>query len=164
MRNEEQFALERLSRTWSKTFYEMLGYAVEEVQGEENRHGDLILSKDERRVRIEEKTERRLSSNMCFELVQDVDTRNWGWIYDLRADHLVYIFWSEILRLPFIVYRVDWPRCKAFCLANLHKYQIKATRKGWGLTLFACIPWVVLENDGIAKVLYKSSMEERVGA
>lgn len=164
MRNAEQFALERRARAWSLQFYEMLGYTAEEVKGEENRAGDIILRKDGREILIEEKTERRISTNMVFELVQDVDTRSWGWIYDVRANRIVYIFWSEILGLPFIVYRVDWPRCKAFCLAHLDKYQIKVSRKGWGLTLFACIPWAVLESEGIATVLYKSSMEERSGA
>jgi hypothetical protein len=155
MRNEKEFALEEKGRRWSIPFYQSKGYLVQEVTGKANREKDLILERDGRKINVEEKCIRYGEYNdFVFEIVQDVMTKNWGWIYDVLADVIIFIIWDDRHDLPRIVYKVKWLTCKKFVFDNLKDYPLRKSLKGYGFTIFAVIPWTPLLDKKIAEILY----------
>jgi hypothetical protein len=154
------FDLEATVRKWTIPWYQARGYTVREVEGKKNREHDLFLERNGRSLRVEEKAEAILRPNFCFELIQDVKTKNMGWIYDLRADLIIYIFWNVEAVKPFIVYKVNWQTCKTFCLDNLADYPLKINNRGFGLTIFSIIPWRELMHEKIAEIIYAPALPE----
>jgi hypothetical protein len=150
--NEKEFALEKQVRNWTIPFYKSKGFEVEEIIGIENKKYDLKLKKDGKEYAVEEKAQRKLYDSMCFEIVQDVKTKNWGWIYDCRADRIIYIFWNEEKKEPYTIYKIDWKPCFDFVIQNIKKYPLRISDTGWGITIFSIIPWINLLKFNIAKV------------
>jgi len=155
----DEFEFEKKVRIWSKQFYENKGFEVKEITGSANRKSDLILIFNNNEYRVEEKARRKYYPDLCFELVQCVVDKKWGWIYDINCDWIIYIFWNINNSLPQIIYKIIWKECKKYCLNNLEKYKLKISRKGYGLTIFATIPWTHLEQNNIAKIIYKSERQ-----
>ena len=148
----DEFKFEKQVRSWMLKYYQSFGYKIDEVIGKENRKGDLILKYKGRKIRIEEKARKKYYPDFLFEIVQDVNTKNWGWIYDVAADYIVYIFWKE--NEPEKIYKLNWQLCKKYILENLEHYKLKISKKGFGITIFCTVTWDELITQKIAELIY----------
>jgi hypothetical protein len=150
----DEFDFERTVRKWTIEFYKQKGFDVKEITGKENRNFDLILSKDGKSYNVEEKALRKMYDvpSFIFEIVQDVKTKNWGWIYDCHADYIFYIFWGE--NRPIFIYKIIWEKVFHYILGKLDKYPLRISKKGFGLTIFSVIPFQELVSENLAQTIY----------
>lgn len=112
---------------------------------------DLILSKNDKNYKVEEKYRSSDNGDFLIELVQDLTTFQQGWFYSEKPDAIVYILHkdnklSKIYWIDFIGFRNWW-------FDYLSKKRIQKaiiSPKGFGLTLNLVVPW-----STIPEKLYK---------
>jgi len=120
--------------------------------------GDKRLVLPEATYCVDEKAYSTLWDGCLVELIQDVPTKNMGWFYDLeRCDYLICGYYIDSSPRPGVVYKVIWDELKAryveLAIAKAQGIRLLHSPRGYGLTVFAKIPWGDL--TGICETLYR---------
>ena len=117
--------------------YALCGYRI---SWESDKEKDLILYAENYSIKVEHKY-RNLSSDYIYddiliELVQDICTKDWGWLYISRADKLHYIicinkkpnYFYSINLNPFKKWFFDW-------ITKIDNPKFIFSNRGWGSTI-----------------------------
>lgn len=136
----EQF--ERECQPVMDMFYAQRGHEIVTRKG--TKKYDLILKINGAATDwIEEKFRNQVRGDLLVEMVQDFATFTRGWFYETACTHLHYVMCDET-RVPFVLYRVDFPDFKRWLLASYLKSKRQPTWRlsvrGWGLTLNLVVP------------------------
>ena len=108
-------------------------------------HGDLKFVRGESVAYIDEKAYASVWDGCLIELIQDIDTKDLGWLFTLdHCTHLICGYYpSRDAPEPQEVYKIPWLklRGKYWELCERDGLWHKGTANGYGKTLFAKIPW-----------------------
>lgn len=123
-------------------------YGFEIVNRDGNKKRDLVLARDGKQIRIEEKYREKDYGDLLIELVQDLVSNNPGWLYAESMDRLCYVILDGYR--PKTIYWIDWIKFKdwLFTYLSINKIQ-KAiiSPAGYGLTLNLSIAWDKIPGD-----------------
>jgi len=165
---KEEF--EQKMRVWADKFYRDRGYSIER---QNYTTCDLIVSKEGRKLIIEEKFRTRVYADLAIELIQDVTPRaqdwrmDWrGWFYTCKADYLLVAFTNSILdEEPEIAYMVNLHKLKLGLKEALFKgvrHSYIDSKAGWeyytaeaDFSINLCVPWQELVMLGITEKVYQ---------
>jgi hypothetical protein len=156
MNGKMEYEFEAMVRKqWTIPYYKKNGYKGRIVEC--CHEYDIVLTKDNEEIKVEEKAERKNSLNMYFETIQDKKTNNLGWVYKCKADIIMYVFWNTEDNDAETVYKIKWPECKHFVLETIDEYEEKPPKegKGWGETFGKLVPWRTLLKNNIAEIVYQ---------
>ena len=146
--------------TFFKDYYLKNNWEILEDKVGENFFYDVKIKKDKTILEIDEKAHKpRINDiGLIIELVQDFQTKNWGWffkndIYDFHA------YWEhEKDFYPKWAYIVERKRAREWIFDKLHirfllenDAELRINEKGWGITLIMEIPWILLQNKTFIK-------------
>lgn len=124
-------------------FYRQRGYIVDRSKA--CKLFDVILTRGERSVKVEEKIRSHDYGDILLELVQDVDSGNPGWVSKTRCDYLVYavVTGGQLLK----VFVLTWMPFKNWLITEYfpgssgkQATQYRWSARGYGVTLNAAIP------------------------
>ncbi len=171
--SKKTFALEKkLSKFLDEKVYPANKYVVKcLIVGKEKQrlYGDKILiSLDRPAIQIptEEKAASYIHENMVNELIQDINTKSWGWfVYLLKAQLMMYGYYeNKESEIPAIVYKIQWQKHREYLLEKMKQKDKRIsygiTAVNFGLTLNAYYPWADLINQKIATVIYNKEIAE----
>lgn len=152
-------------------FYIDNGYKiVERASQEVFCEWDVILEKDGRQIKVEEKIIRNLYDFLSIELIEDIPSGKQGWFYQLDVEKVVWVFMERGLVKR--VWSIDWPAFKRWYGENCHKFQyyefwegqrageinlsLQINIEGWGKTLNQLIPIGKIPKE-IIKLMWQPS-------
>jgi len=165
--NQDTFEFEKLYQIELDRIYKELGYQiVKRIRGKENRYYDVVLVKDNKQAKIEEKALTYYHSDCPIELIQNVWPFDSGWFYDTKADYIHYFYYLQGM-FPYILYQVSMSNLKKLMLKNEWKDNVSKYVKPrhsvihYGYTINLCIKWNFLLDTNCAWVLKKWNRELR---
>ena len=92
-------------------------------------------------IKVEEKFQEKEWPSMAVELIQDTETNDPGWLYYTEADWIFYGMGERI-------YLVEVQKLRKFVELYKDKFNTKISKKGWGITENLIIPWsIIIQND-----------------
>ena len=147
---------ERLYQIELDRVYKELGYEnIQRIHGKENEDYDLILTKNGRGKKIEEKGLQYYHKDCPIELIQDIWPFNLGWFYKTHADYIHFFYYQELM--PHTLYQLSPSKLKEN-LGNIFKDKKAMPRLSvinYGITINLCIPWKYLIEINCAFILKK---------
>ena len=131
---------EKLAQKHATEFYKSLGWQVDRLGACVGY--DCILSKDGRRLKIEEKFRQKDYNDFLVELIQAAETGQLGWHYHTQADRLLYVICGEDWT-PTKFYIVLWKRFKVWFVQYQLKNKVTWIKSlvGIGISYNISIPW-----------------------
>lgn len=135
-------------------YYKERGWEViqDNIRLGNNLSWDVLLERDGKKIRIDEKARQKDYGDFLVEIVQDLKTGHQGWLFK-EKDYYLYGSWDgeELSSL----YLVDSIKLQEFIKVNWQELLsgMELSDKGWGLTLFAKIKWIDLLFTKIAQKL-----------
>ena len=143
---EELFAYEREKQKFFNKFYQERNWPYKRIFGKENKKYDCVILIDGKWIKVEEKHRIKIWPDMAVELVQDIKTNNPGWLYYTEADWIFYGMGERI-------YLVEVPKLRKFVELYKDKFDIKVSKKGWGNTENLIIPWPIITQNNLGKLI-----------
>ncbi|MHA1370524.1 MAG: hypothetical protein ACTSRA_12530 [Promethearchaeota archaeon] len=156
MNDLSTFEFEKLYQKELDRIYEELGYEIiQRIQGEKNKYYDLILSKNGKKAKIEEKALQYYHRDCPIELIQNILPLDLGWFYETKADYLHYLYYQDLQ--PIILYQISIHKLKKNLLNIVKERNITArfSTINYGITLNMCIKWSYLLENKYAFILKK---------
>jgi hypothetical protein len=124
-------------------YYEYLGYEIiQEAPARVFDDWDRILKVKGELVKVEEKARRGEYDDVLVELIEDLKTGDLGWIYQTKADKLIYSFFDNKGKNPNKIYMFDMETIKNYLFNNIKEliHNSNISPKGYGLTLNVFLP------------------------
>jgi hypothetical protein len=158
----ETIEFEQLYKRELDRIYRELGYQiVQRVYGRKNEDYDLILMKNGKEKKIEEKGLNYYFPDCPIELIQNIYPLDLGWFYKTKADYIHFLYYDKETGMPFILYQLTFSRLKEN-LNNFFKedgWRMKIMPRfsiiNYGITLNLCIRWDYLIRKGCVYILKK---------
>ena len=154
------FDFEHKYQKWLDVFYEKHGYETTRIYGKDNEKYDVLLTKKDKTIKVEEKGATYFHKDIVIELIQDVQTNNWGWFFKTEAEAILYFYYHE--EEPKVLYRVIVPYLRRYFKteAEHNALRLGFTNKHYGLTLNAYAPWDKLVRQGVASQIWPMFQEQ----
>ena len=130
----------------NKIYVDKLGYDILSRAGE-RRHDLRVRDRNDfKEYTIEEKIIRHIYPLLCVELIQDIETGNWGLLCKASADYLHWIMCEN--GEPQVMYIVKFKEFKEWYFKNCgslgRNFYIES--EGWGKTFCHNIPMADIPN------------------
>ena len=143
---EELFQFEKEKQEIFNNFYRKRNWPYKRIFGKDNKKYDCVVLINGVWVKIEEKFRSKDWSDMAVELVQDTETNSPGWLYYTEADWILYGMEDRI-------YLVKVRELREFVKHYKDKFNVKISKKGWGITENLIIPWTVIVVNKMGKLI-----------
>lgn len=154
--SEETREFERLYQRELDRIYKELGYEnIHRIYDEKNKDYDLILTKNGREKKIEEKGLQYYHRDCPVELIQNIWPFSWGWFYETKADYIHFFYYQDLM--PHTFYQLSLSKLKEN-LVNIFKEKKAIPRLSiinYGITINICIPWQYLIEKNYAVIRKK---------
>ena len=150
MRNESEWKLSEKLHAFLCDHVYSVKYADWEMReirdkARQATHGDLEFIRGKHAAYVDEKAYSSVWDGCLVEVIQDVETKDLGWLFTLDScTHLICGYYeSRDAEDPQIVYKMPWPelREKYWTLCEKKGLWHKGTGNGYGKTIFTKIPW-----------------------
>lgn len=131
MTTKEFFEKEKESRKIVDLFYKSQGWKFDRSRACQTY--DVIIEG----IKVEEKFRYDDYGDFLIEIMQDVNTCNWGWYYKTEASRIFYVVKDKK------IYSVDWNKFKDWLKKDYFKLRIhgRVSVQGYGLTVNIAIKW-----------------------
>lgn len=141
---EEFFSFEKEKRKIFDKFYQDNHWICKRIHGKKNKNYDCLIKINNRWWKVEEKFRSKIRDDILVEIMQDINTDSRGWLYETKADILLYGMGNKI-------YGISIPKLKE--LVNKYKdvFNKKISKKGWGVTENLVIPLYIIIQNKIGK-------------
>lgn len=156
MNNSETFYFEEDYQKELNRIYRELGYEnIQRIHGKKNKHYDLVLSKNGKNAKIEEKGLTYYHRDCPIELIQNIFPFDLGWFYYTKADYIHFFYYIDMQ--PYILYQLSLPRLKKKLSKFFKEGKVKPrlALKNYGITINICISWQYLIKENCAVILKK---------
>mgnify|MGYP001036188706 CR=1 FL=1 len=170
MSSRTEWDFERRYREFLDELYDEWGFRYERIDGSRNRQGDVIWygKKNGRHGcwLVEEKGAKRHGS-LYFEIVQNVEllseavvTDSGYWVpfnalgNQFTTEAGCQVWYCEEQKTPSAVYIVGTKTLREFYFEHHREFPLRIPPSGYGLTIYAPIPWKRLLDERIAKLIW----------
>ncbi len=172
-----EFKVEESYTRWLKkdNFFEDRNLKPEWILGKNNRLQDVILIPVN--IKLEIKGYKTIWSDALGEIIQDFDDKSIGNLFQTKSELLMYIYYENYDNYnnsPRLIYTLNTSKFRKVIISDMthdEKEMIKKfdtrllgykkgkqfsrniSKKGYGITYFAQIPWHFLEKEKISKLI-----------
>ena len=143
---EELFAYEKEKQQFFNKFYRGRNWPYKRIFGKDNKKYDCVILIDGKWFKVEEKHRIKKWPDMAVELCQDTATNSPGWFYYTEADWIFYGMGERI-------YLIEMPKLREFVGLHKDEFNIKISKKGWGMTENIVIPWYIIIQNNIGRLI-----------
>ena len=143
---EEFFQFEKEKQKEFNRLYQENNWSYKRIFGKDNKKYDCVILFNGKWIKVEEKFQEKEWPSMAIELIQDTETNSPGWLYYTEADWIFYGMGERI-------YLVEVQKLREFIERNKNKFEKKISKKGWGDTENLIIPWSVIIQNNLGRLI-----------
>ena len=143
---EQMFVYEREKRKFFDEFYREKGWPYKRIYGKDNKKYDCVILINGKWMKVEEKHRVKMWPDMAVELSQDTKTNSSGWLDYTEADWIFY-------GMGECIYLVEVRKLREFVGHHKDKFNIKISKKGWGITENLIIPWSIILQNNLGRMI-----------
>lgn len=143
---EEFFIFEKEKQKVFDKFYQEKKWPYKRIFGKDNKKYDVVILVNKKWFKVEEKFRSKEWSDLAVETIQDTETNSSGWIYYTEAEYIFYGMGERI-------YAINVEKLRILIEKHESLFEIKFSKKGWGNTKNIIIPFYLILDNKIGKII-----------